>query len=565
MWGHSWSFLFRLFSLGMVAHDRPDWAARFGPIPRPNTEVSKKTVQNRNAIARAILRRSCGGILPKTPGGYRQSQVVPEHARKRAPKATPEVLLNTLMDRHKSLCSKGAFAAARGGIYVYADGTRKLEKHLFENLTHLKWARGAALCPLQGLQTFVHLAERDALLHEGDYPPSLLLFLDGAKILGDREVHLLSASLPQAKRPHQIRAQLCIARYLAHDCAFRHAQVFAKLGLGDAIARVLAQGLNGRRLRLVMGPDWKVLRILSNWVGPGDQWCCMFCFSAKAQWQARDFSGAPLRDFDCWDTPLAPILGHFESILDIVYDPLHCVALLLSHTVCHALYFWAKSKIGESLAESLVALYKRHTGPAEQVFCEAADEVVSLKDYAMNNKSAKKIVKSDTFWRELSALLPTTRGGLFLRHPLLNKGEPVQDPLQRYLWLVRFLCVQVLSWTPRMVDTRDAKCQEAHYLYFCLGLPPRRYNVAAHYFFFHYTPRFFRHGNLVGLSTEGGEANHKPHKKICGLNGAMRPFQCPDGIWESVCWSTRALAFWRQGLQIPCTWYDMRPTLPPTP
>ena len=549
----------------MVARERPDWASRFGPVPRPDHEVSKKTVQNRMAIARGILRRRCAGALSKAPGGYRQSRAVPEHARRRAPKATPKVLLDTLITRHESLCSKRAFAAARNGMYVYADGTKKLEKLLFENLTHLKWASGAALCPLQGLKTFLSLAQRDALLHNGDYPPSLLLFLDGAKILGDKEAHLLSASLPQAKRPHQIRAQLCIARYLAHDCAFRHAQIFAKLGLPNAIAEALSMGLNGRRLRLVMAPDWKVLRILSNWVGPGDQWCCMFCFSAKAQWQTRDFSGAVLRSFDDWDTPLAPLVQHFDSISDVVYDPLHCVALVLSHAVCHALYFWARTKLGESYAQSLATLYIKHTVSKDQTFVVAADEIVSLHDWAMSNKTAKKIVKDDAFWRSLATLLPNTNQGLRLCTPLLNNGQPVVDPFQQFLWLVRTLCVQVLSWTPNRVPMRDAWCQEAHYLYFCLGLPPRRYNVASHYFFFHYTSRIIRHGNLVGLCTEGGEANHRPHKKICALNGTMRPFQCPDGLWEAVCWSTRAIAFWRQGLHIPTTWYNMRPTLPPSP
>jgi hypothetical protein len=237
---------------------------------------------------------------------------------------------------------------------------------------------------------------------------------------------------------------------------------------------------------------------------------------------------------------------------------------VLSHAVCHALYFWAKGTLKSGpLASNLVDLYKRYTGPGDQVFLPAIDEVVAREDWSMTNKSAKKMVKCNEFWIGLAALLPTTRGGLKLKTPLLNGGNVVHDPVHRYLWLVRTLCIQVLSWVPTMVQARDSWCLEAHRLYFCLGLPTRRYNVASHYFFFHYTPRLVRHGNLVGLSTEGGEAYHKPHKKICGGCGQMPPFKCPPGIWESVTWSTRALAFWREGLDIPATWYNMKPTLPP--
>ena len=41
-----------------------------------------------------------------------------------------------------------------------------------------------------------------------------------------------------------------------------------------------------------------------------------------------------------FSTPLWPLIALLEDDLDLVYDPLHCVALVLRHMVFHALWLW---------------------------------------------------------------------------------------------------------------------------------------------------------------------------------------------------------------------------------
>ena len=78
--------------------------------------------------------------------------------------------------------------------------------------------------------------------------------------------------------------------------------------------------------------------------------------------------------------------------------------------------------LGGPLLKKLVDLYGWYTGPGDQVF-----------------------FKCNELWQGLAALLPSTQGGLELKSPLLNGGNVVHDHLQRYLWLVRTLCIQVFN------------------------------------------------------------------------------------------------------------------------
>ena len=140
----------RSFCASMADGNRPKWAAKFGPIPRPDNKVSLKTRQNRKSLARARNR-----TLLKPPSGlHRPSEIVPPQNRKRAPKAGIKTLVNTVVNRHESYSTKAAFSAACGGIAVYAGGTRKVEAQILADLKMVRWSKGAALCPHQGLQTF---------------------------------------------------------------------------------------------------------------------------------------------------------------------------------------------------------------------------------------------------------------------------------------------------------------------------------------------------------------------------------------------------------------------------
>ena len=75
---------------------------------------------------------------------------------------------------------------------------------------------GAAMSPFQAPDMYSYLAERDECMHEGDYSPSPLLFVDACNLYGDRDLKspVLVSSLPEAKSPHQKIMQLAIARYV---------------------------------------------------------------------------------------------------------------------------------------------------------------------------------------------------------------------------------------------------------------------------------------------------------------------------------------------------------------
>ena len=140
----------------------------------------------------------------------------------------------------------------------------------------------------------------------------------------------------------------------------------------------------------------------------------------------------------------------------------------------------------------------------------------------------------------------------------------MDHPVHKYWELVRELGLQILSWRPKNVERRDGWGLACHRLYFALGLPIARYGIATHIFFFHWTGRLRRHGNGVGISTEGGKATHIPHKRIVEGESAYYKNRCPPGIHSTVVWSTRGLALWSIGHldSQPVCHFDALPTLP---
>eukprot|EP01012_Entosiphon_sulcatum_P006551 TRINITY_DN130_c0_g1_i1.p1 TRINITY_DN130_c0_g1~~TRINITY_DN130_c0_g1_i1.p1 ORF type:complete len:131 (-),score=24.39 TRINITY_DN130_c0_g1_i1:1265-1657(-) len=114
------------------------------------------------------------------------------------------------------------------------------------------------------------------------------------------------------------------------------------------------------------------------------------------------------------------------------------------------------------------------------------------KEWVISNKLAKSIVASNAFWNELNALLPSLT-------------VPVAEPWKLYLLLLRQLCIQVISWEPQNVDLRTRWAFDLHQIFVQLGLPEQRFTVQVHYFMDHYTERLIHHGNLLCISTEGGE------------------------------------------------------------
>ena len=105
-------------------------------------------------------------------------------------------------------------------------------------------------------------------------------------------------------------------------------------------------------------------------------------------------------------------------------------------------------------------------------------------------------------------------------------------------------------------------CRGAHQLFWDLGFPLRRFRVPIHYFLEHYTPRLRKHGNLVGMSSEGGEHVHQPHSKIVQKRPSRPRGNCPVGLAEIMKHVRLWLGLWRQGWLSPTLWYTHAPKLP---
>ena len=94
-----------------------------------------------------------------------------------------------------------------------------LDRELLEGCDITTTPQGAAMSPFQALYMYLYLAERDECMHEGDYSPSLILFVDACTLYRDRDLEspVLVFSLPEAKSPHQTIMQLAVARYVGPD------------------------------------------------------------------------------------------------------------------------------------------------------------------------------------------------------------------------------------------------------------------------------------------------------------------------------------------------------------
>ena len=114
-----------------------------------------------------------------------------------------------------------------------------------------------------------------------------------------------------------------------------------------------------------------------------------------------------------------------------------------------------------------------------------------------------------------------------------------------YLQTLRELCEQILTWVPKGVERRDKLGCFFHQLYCAIGLPIERFVVQVHYLCSHYTQRILRHGNLLSLSSEGGEHIHQPHKALV-KNHRCHPGNLTHALKLCVEHDALKLALWKE-------------------
>ena len=76
-----------------------------------------------------------------------------------------------------------------------------------------------------------------------------------------------------------------------------------------------------------------------------------------------------------------------------------------------------------------------------------------------------------------------------------------------------------------------------------------------------YTPRLRKHGNLVGMSSEGGGHVQQPHSNIVQKRPSRPRAKCPVGLVEIMKHVRLWLELWRQGWLSPALWYTHEPKL----
>ena len=115
---------------------------------------------------------------------------------------------------------------------------------------------------------------------------------------------------------------------------------------------------------------------------------------------------------------------------------------------------------------------------------------------------------------------------------------------------------QLLSWAPERVEHRVADCAYLHHLYTGFDLPARLITVNCHFFLEHYTDRLVRHGNLLGLSDEGGEHQHKVHRDKVNHHKQYARYVCPEVLRKVMRAETTKLWACQHGQHSPTTCYS---------
>ena len=235
----------------------------------------------------------------------------------------------------------------------------------------------------------------------------------------------------------------------------------------------------------------------------------------------------------------APFFRLRKCRLNGAYDVHHCNNHLLANRVIQPLWFWTRANLPEEYTVELKEILEKHF--TRFPYYPPFKEAIGKREWSPPNIVTKDNLKEYSFWKALGDLFSRTANGLTVK----RNGEVLQDPIHRYLKLMRTLMVQLNSWSPEGFEQRDDMCREAHQLFWDLGFPLRKFGVPIHYFFKHHTPQLRKHGNLVGMSSVGGEHVNQPDCKIVQKRPSRPRGKCPVGLVEIMKQVGLLLGLWR--------------------
>ena len=208
--------------------------------------------------------------------------------------ASRQQAINTLKSHVRTKATENAHIKAQERINCWRNRISDLDKEFLNDCDITTTPQGAAISPFQALDMYFYLAERDECMHEGDYSPSLLRFVDACNPYGYRDLKsaVLVFSLPEAKSPHQTIMQLAIARYVGRDDGHQLKGLLSTQTMVPAIEKAVTRGVNGKLLRLKTYQDLAQLDTFLWTRGPQCIDCCPFCPATKDEFMLPTFTGA---------------------------------------------------------------------------------------------------------------------------------------------------------------------------------------------------------------------------------------------------------------------------------
>ena len=167
---------------------------------------------------------------------------------------------------------------------------------------------------------------------------------------------------------------------------------------------------------------------------------------------------------------MSPFLNLVKDPGDAVYDPSHCVALVLVHIRLASLYFWLQTHDPEKTV-AFEAICKEATRGSWK---PPQNRKIEQGEWRATCKQTKSMSRNDAFSQAIEDLLPASKNGSIAVDPRSRGSHVLWNPTQQFLHLLRHLCKQVLPWDPENVHNGDRACNELHWLFNILGLPRER-------------------------------------------------------------------------------------------
>ena len=208
-------------------------------------------------------------------------------------------------------------------------------------------ARGAFLGPQQTLPLFFELTKRDSLFHKGHYQTSLCCFCDAANVSNyiPQKAQVLVFNVPHLPSAHQQLAVHRIGRWLRQDKASDYWEVFEDLSVVAAVEEVC----QNKSLNCLQMYDWACNVATNRWKQSGHPHACDECYITRDDMKRAGHEKAAFRDWHWVNSSMAPFLNLMKDPDDEVYDPGHCVALVLVHILLASLYFWLQTNDPEKM------------------------------------------------------------------------------------------------------------------------------------------------------------------------------------------------------------------------